>query len=151
MLTGVWRSLLKPPPAAIALCPGLRPGRERNGFPAPGSPTASARGFTLLELIVVLLLMALVTTLAMPNLERLSAGMTRKTERDRILDQFVGLGRRAMLQGRSYVVLGARRRAGRRPLRDGAGNGECRTGGRARWHGRAFVRLRHPTRVMNVT
>ena len=106
MLTGVWRILFKPPPAAIALRPGLRPSRERNGFPAPGSPTASARGFTLLELIVVLLLMALVTTLAMPNLERLSAGVTRKTERDRILDQFVGLGRRAMLQGRSYVVLG---------------------------------------------
>lgn len=50
--------------------------------------------------------MALATTLAMPNLERLSAGVTRTTERDRILDQFTGLGRRAMLQGRSYVVFG---------------------------------------------
>lgn len=65
------------------------------------------RGFTLLELIVVLLLMGLVTALAMPNLERLSAGVARKTERDRILDQFAGLGRRAMLQGRSYVVFGS--------------------------------------------
>ena len=50
--------------------------------------------------------MALVTTLAMPNLERLSAGVARTTERDRILDQFTGLGRQAMLQGRSYVVFG---------------------------------------------
>lgn len=51
--------------------------------------------------------MGLVTALAMPNLERLSAGVARKTERDRILDQFAGLGRRAMLQGRSYVVFGS--------------------------------------------
>ena len=61
----------------------------------------------MLELTVVLLLMALVTTLAMPNLERLYAGLTRKTERDSILDQFVGLGRQAMLQGQPYVVFGA--------------------------------------------
>lgn len=51
--------------------------------------------------------MGLVTALAMPNLERLSAGVARETERDRILDQFAGLGRRAMLQGRSYVVFGS--------------------------------------------
>ena len=77
------------------------------GLPASASPAVPARGFTLLELIVVLLLMGLVTALAMPNLERLSAGVARKTERDRILDQFTGLGRRAMLQGRSYVVFGS--------------------------------------------
>ena len=67
---------------------------------------AAARGFTLLELIVVLLLLALVTALAMPNLDRLAAGVARGTERDRILDQFVGLGRQAMLQRRNYVVFG---------------------------------------------
>ena len=81
--------------------------RRAGGFPASASPAVPARGFTLLELLVVLLLMGLVTALAMPNLERLSAGVTRKTERDRILDQFAGLGRRAMLQGRSYVVFGS--------------------------------------------
>ena len=77
----------------------------RRGAGAPAMP-AAARGFTLLELIVVLLLLALVTALAMPNLERLVAGAARGTERDRILDQFVGLGRQAMLQRRGYVVFG---------------------------------------------
>ena len=73
---------------------------------AAGPALAPARGFTLLELVVVLALMALVTTLAMPGLERLSAGIAKRTERDRILDQFAGLGRQAMLHGRSYVVFG---------------------------------------------
>ena len=64
------------------------------------------QGFTLLELLVVLVLVALVTALAIPNLERLQASLTRKTERDYILDQFAGLSRQAMVQGRSYVVFG---------------------------------------------
>ena len=68
--------------------------------------TVPVPGFTLLELIVVLVLVGLVTTLALPNLERLYAGLTRKTERDFILDQLAGLGRQAMLQGRAYVVFG---------------------------------------------
>ena len=89
-------------------CPRSRKNRPfvAGLFHAPGSLAAPMRGFTLLELVVVLLLMALVTALAMPNLERLYAGLTRTTERDYILDQFVGLGRQAMLQGRPYVVLG---------------------------------------------
>lgn len=82
----------------------FRPGR--GGLPAPGSAAAPSLGFTLLELVVVLLLMGLVTTLALPNLERFYAGLSRKTERDSILDQFAGLGRQAMLQGRTYVILG---------------------------------------------
>ena len=48
----------------------------------------------------------LVTALAVPNLERLRTAVTAKTERDYILDQFAGLGRQAMLQGRAYVVFG---------------------------------------------
>ena len=74
------------------------------------------RGFTLLELLVVLMLVVLVTALTIPNLEQLTGSFTRKTERDYILDQFIGLGRQAMLQGRSYVVLGAGgARAGEQP------------------------------------
>ena len=60
----------------------------------------------MLELLVVLLLLGLTTTLAMPNLERLVAGITRETERGHILDQLAGLGRQAMLQRRGYVVFG---------------------------------------------
>ena len=65
------------------------------------------RGFTLLELLVVLVLVGLVTAIAVPNLERLYGAVTRGTERAYILDQFVGLGQRAMRQGRNYVVFDA--------------------------------------------
>ena len=74
-------------------------------MPAP----AAARGFTLLELLVVLLLAGLIATLALPNLDRLRAAFTTSTERGYILDQIAGLGRRAMLEERAYVVMGTRR------------------------------------------
>ena len=70
----------------------------------PATP-GSESGFTLLELVVVLLLLALVAALAVPNLERLYAGVVRSTERAYILDQFTGLGRRAMHGGRTFVVV----------------------------------------------
>ena len=76
-------------------------------MPPSGGPAAP--GFTLLELLVVLVLVGLVTTLALPNLDRLQGAVTRKTERDHILDQLAGLGRRAMLERRAYVVFGSGR------------------------------------------
>ena len=69
--------------------------------------SSSPCGFTLLELLVVLALVGLVAAIAFPNLERLYAAVTRETERDHILDQFAGLGLRAMRQGRSFVVFDA--------------------------------------------
>ena len=88
--------------------PARSPGRP----PGPSSPgglarARSASGFTLLELLVVLVLVGLVTTLALPNLERLRGAVASKTERDHILDQFAGLGREAMLQQRAWVVYGS--------------------------------------------
>ena len=81
------------------------------GFLAPAGPRPAApgaqTGFTLLELVVVLALLALVAGLAIPNLERLYAGAVRSTERAYILDQFAGLGRRAMQRGRAFVVVGS--------------------------------------------
>ena len=68
---------------------------------------SSLCGFTLLELLVVLALVGLVAAIAFPNLERLYAAVTRETERDYILDQFAGLGLRAMRQGRNFVVFGS--------------------------------------------
>ena len=74
--------------------------------PPPAAPGGQS-GFTLLELVVVLALLALVAGLAVPNLERLYAGAVRSTERAYILDQLASLGRRAMQRGRAYVVVGS--------------------------------------------
>ncbi len=79
------------------------------------------RGFTLLELLVALALVGLVAAIAFPNLERLYASVTRSTERDYILDQFAGLGLRAMRQGRSFVVSGTGAPAASGPANPGAG------------------------------
>ena len=89
--------------------PAGNPGLERRRRSGVGSARnrIAAPGFTLLELLVVLVLVGLVTTLAFPNLERLQGAVTRKTERDHILDQFAGLGREAMLRRRAYVVFGS--------------------------------------------
>lgn len=65
------------------------------------------RGFTLLELLVVLALLGLVTAIAFPNLERLYVSATQATERDYVLDQVAALGREAVLEGRAYVVFGS--------------------------------------------
>ena len=64
------------------------------------------RGFTLLELLVVLALLGLVTAIATPNLQRLYVSATQASERDYVLDQVSALGREATLRGRAYVVFG---------------------------------------------
>ena len=84
------------------------------------------------------MLVGLVATLALPNLERLQGAVTASTERDYILDQLAGLGREAMLKRRAYVVFGSggEQQAGvpgtagesaaagsRRPYGDPAGDG----------------------------
>ena len=61
-------------------------------------------GFTLLELMVVLVLLGLLTGVAVPNLQRLFASVSFSTERAHILDQFEVLGREALAHGRAYVV-----------------------------------------------
>ena len=77
-------------------------------LPRPGSRRnlSNTGGFTLLELIVVLLLVGLVTALAMPNLSQLYTSVTGAAERDYILDQFAGMGQKALLSGQGFVVLG---------------------------------------------
>ena len=63
------------------------------------------QGFTLLELVVVLVLAGLLVALAVPGVDRLRGSIVKSTERDHILDQFAALGRQAMLHGRTFVVL----------------------------------------------
>ena len=67
---------------------------------------SAAKGFSLLELFVVLALISLLGALALPNLVGLVGSVTRATERDSILDQFAAIGRDALLAGRGYVVYG---------------------------------------------
>ena len=99
--------LLQRPGAASSL-----PGRRHRGVGRARGDRAAARGFTLLELLVVLLLAGLIATLALPDPDRLRTAFTTSTERGYILDQIAGLGRRAMLEERAYVVMGTRREEG---------------------------------------
>ena len=69
--------------------------------------SSSARatgGFTLIEMLFVLFLVAMITALVAPNTERLYASIAGKTDREYILDQFAGLGRMALRHGQAYVV-----------------------------------------------
>ena len=66
--------------------------------------TTVDRGFTLLELTIVLALLGLVAALALPNLERLYGAFTRQVERDRIVDEFRGLSHRAVAARRAYAI-----------------------------------------------
>ena len=128
-------------------------GPERRCSPGIGSTRCrtAVTGFTLVELLVVLVLVGLVTALAFPNLERLRGAVTSKTDRDYILDQFAGLGRHAMLQGRAYVVFGIRPRAGRRFLRQYGGNRGRHGAGSAHPAGRGRVPARPPIRDITAT
>ena len=63
-------------------------------------------GFSLLELLVVLALIALIGALALPNLTGLYGSAARAVEREQILDQFAAIGPDALLNGRGYVVYG---------------------------------------------
>ncbi|MCY4119577.1 MAG: prepilin-type N-terminal cleavage/methylation domain-containing protein, partial [Acidobacteria bacterium] len=70
------------------------------------SLAGAQRGVTLVELLVVVTLLAVLAAVALPNLERLTASMTRDTQLEHIKNQIATLGATAMLDGRDYIVLG---------------------------------------------
>ena len=81
-------------------------GNRSRGWPGAASRGHRAAGFSLMELLVVLAIVALVGAVTVPNLARLVAGATLSTERQRILNQFASLGVEAMQRNRSFAVLG---------------------------------------------
>lgn len=63
------------------------------------------RGFTLLELLVVLMLLGVITSIALPNLTKLYDRIVAKLALDSVLDQFEAVGRDAYLDNKNYAIL----------------------------------------------
>lgn len=61
-------------------------------------------GFTLLEVLVVLVLVGLLTALAVPNLQRLAQTVEAATRRDAVLSDIGALGYRAYVIGQSFEL-----------------------------------------------
>lgn len=74
-----------------AICPASK----------PGITTTAERGFTLLELVVVLALLALATALVAPSGFRMIGSWRRATEVDASLEAISALGNTAAQEGRS--------------------------------------------------
>ncbi|MDE0192376.1 MAG: prepilin-type N-terminal cleavage/methylation domain-containing protein [Gammaproteobacteria bacterium] len=91
---------------SLAVC-AVRFTRDGTSTGIFGNSLAGAqRGITLVELLVVVTLLAVLAAVALPNLERLTASMTRDTQLEHIKNQIATLGATAMLDGRDYIVLG---------------------------------------------
>lgn len=62
------------------------------------------RGFTLIEMLVVLLLVGLLTAVVLPSMERMARSSQMKTERDAIVGRLGELGYEAFLSGKSITL-----------------------------------------------
>lgn len=76
-----------------------------------------SRGFTLLELLVVMAVVGLMAALVAPNLQRLVGSIDRATRRDGVVADIAGLSYRAYVLGESFELSEARFG---RVLRDGS-------------------------------
>ncbi|MBQ74963.1 MAG: hypothetical protein CMQ20_08055 [Gammaproteobacteria bacterium] len=66
-------------------------------------------GFTLLELIVVLVMVSTISAIALPNLVNLYTSAATRLERDSILDQIGAMGEQALLNQKAYVLLSSQK------------------------------------------
>lgn len=64
----------------------------------------ASSGFTLLEILVVMALVALVSVAVGPNLQRLVSGVEAASQRDTLLLDLAGLGTRAARLGQSFEL-----------------------------------------------
>ncbi len=65
----------------------------------------SIAGFTLLELMVVLVLLGAITGITLPNLVKLYDRIVARLALDSVLHQFEGVGRQAFLKRKNYVIV----------------------------------------------
>ena len=84
--------------------PTTRSGPGPGNGPVPASRQPAGAGFTLLEMLVVLVLAGALVALAFPNLQRLYGSVARNTERAHILDQLAALGRDAIAYRLAYFL-----------------------------------------------
>ena len=66
------------------------------------------RGFTLLEILVVLTLIGLLSALVVPNLQKLTGGVERATRRDGLVADIAGLSYRAFALGQGFELSDAK-------------------------------------------
>lgn len=65
---------------------------------------AHSKGFTLLELLVVLVIMGLMASLIMPEFEKILTSLNASLERDRIQSEITSLSYRAYTLGQSFTL-----------------------------------------------
>lgn len=81
------------------------------------APVRPLNGFTLLEILIVMALVALISVVAGPNLQRMVAGIETATQRDALLLDLGALGSRAFTLGQNFELSSA---TASRLLRDGS-------------------------------